>query len=709
MIRNAVDPANRFFQLSILGLVTTGYFAVLGSGYLGFSAALLVAAGLGVRAASDLGIVRLEIPRWLVSALTLTYMAFYGVDWLFLSKDFVRATVHLVFFLAVVKVITATTNRDFAYLIVVAFLELLAAALLSSNLNFFAFLALFLLFLVATFMSAEVRRGASRSHRVARAGMRLLPFRLAVLTGVVSLSILVFTALLFFFLPRTARAAFQHLVPQQYHLPGFSNEVLLGQIGEFQQSKMPVMRVRLFNGETPGNLKWRGAALTDFDGRRWSNAADRGTHLRLENGRLILASDDQRRREGRRIGYEVQLRSVASDALFFAGTPEFVQIGVPTLVRTNTGAYRIPFGSTDGLRYGAFSYVEGDAANPALVAYADLDYSERSASLRLPPNLDSRIPALARGLTQQYPSPADQARAIELHLRRNYRYSTELLSQQVPSPLAHFLFERRQGHCEYFASAMAVMLRSVGIPARLATGFQSGEWNPVSGWQVIRASDAHSWVEAYVPGQGWLVYDPTPPAPAVSGVSLVSRLRIYMDAAETFWQDWVLNYSLEQQIALAARVEEGTHSIGFQGLSRLGEGIRGLRQTLASAFEERGPWMLGGMLAATGLSLSLWQGRSLWRHRRRVEKARRGKAGPHDATILYLRMLAILEASGYQRPAWVTPSEFVAQLRASPSAELAAQFTEAYNQLRFGGRREAAAHMTVLLEQLEAARRETRV
>jgi len=79
----------------------------------------------------------------------------------------------------------------------------------------------------------------------------------------------------------------------------------------------------------------------------------------------------------------------------------------------------------------------------------------------------------------------------------------------VADPLAYFLFTRKQGHCEYFASAMTVMLRTAGIPARLATGFQSGVYNPITDFWLVRASDAHAWVEAWIPGRGWTTFDPT--------------------------------------------------------------------------------------------------------------------------------------------------------------------------------------------------------
>src|SRR5262249_44327080 len=152
------------------------------------------------------------------------------------------------------------------------------------------------------------------------------------------------------------------------------------------------------------------------------------------------------------------------------------------------------------------------------------------------------------------------ARAIERGLRTTYGYTLQLPDRDIPDPLAYFLFTRKKGHCEYFASAMAVMLRSLGIPARLATGFQSGIYNSVSDLWLVRASDAHSWVEAWIPGRGWTTFAPTPPDPSArGGLSIFTSMALYLDAAETFWQQWVVTYDIARQGALAGRVELGAH------------------------------------------------------------------------------------------------------------------------------------------------------
>ena len=151
-------PVERFFQFSLLGLVASGYLAVAGSGYLDTPTVLLTAAGLLLRALLICGWVRLEISEPPGHAGTIIYSAFYVVDYLVLSRGFLGATVHLVFFLAVMKILTAKTSRDHLYTAVIAFLELVAAAILSVNFNFFLFLALYLLFAMAALTSGEIRR-----------------------------------------------------------------------------------------------------------------------------------------------------------------------------------------------------------------------------------------------------------------------------------------------------------------------------------------------------------------------------------------------------------------------------------------------------------------------------------------------------------------------------------------------------------------------
>ena len=132
---------------------------------------------------------------------------------------------------------------------------------------------------------------------------------------------------------------------------------------------------------------------------------------------------------------------------------------------------------------------------------------------------------------------------------------------QGEDPLANFLFVRRAGHCEYFASAMTVMLRAEGIPARYVTGFAPGEYNDVGGDYIIRESDAHAWVEVYFPGFGWITFDPTPPGNA-SHAGILDRLNMYWDSFQFTWSEWVVNYDFTHQIVLAVNAQQASRSWG---------------------------------------------------------------------------------------------------------------------------------------------------
>src|SRR5579864_3741690 len=560
----------RFFEFSLLGMLAAGYFAVAGSGSLDWPTAALTLAALCLRALMVAGVVRFEPPARVVAALAIIYIGFFPLDYLFVSGTFLTATVHMVFFLAVLKLLTARTARDYAYLKAIAGLELIAAAILSAGLSFLAYLALFVLFAIATFASGEIRRAAGEPGAISRDGLRAFPRRLGLLSFGLFGGILVMTAVLFFVLPRTARAALERFIPQRYHLAGFSDTVTLGEIGKIKQSSAPVMHVRSYQGEGFLPVKWRGAALAEFDGQRWFNPPGQERLYRVDGGVLAVRGAVIGLRRGHNLIYQVHLSQLVSDTVFVAGTPETISIDVPFIRYSQGGAFHVAPRGSRGLDYSVYGFLPDEWAEVRFTS-APLAEAVRDELLSLPA-LDPRIPRLAQEMTAGAETEVEQARAIENHLRHDYGYTLDLLSTPVDDPLAYFLFERKKGHCEYFASAMAVMLRTIGIPSRVVTGFQSGVYNPMTGWQVVRASDAHSWVEAWLEGRGWTTFDPTPSS--VGGTGLLSRLSLLSDTAEQFWQDWVMSYDLDRQAALALRMQETSRRMRLPQMGDLAAGLK---------------------------------------------------------------------------------------------------------------------------------------
>ncbi|MBV9771304.1 MAG: DUF3488 domain-containing protein [Bryobacterales bacterium] len=694
----AATPVDRFFELSLLGLLASGFLAVAGSSYLDAPTIVLTAAALLIRALMVAGLIRFELPPIVVTLLTLAYIAFYPVDYFFISRSFIPAAIHLVFFVAVVKILTARTDRDYLFLKVIAFLELLAACIVSASFNFFIFLLLFLMLGVATFASSEIRQSRKRGYSPAKIAGAGLSVRLMGVVLSVSLAILVITAGLFFFLPRTARAAFQHLVSHRYHLVGFSNHVTLGEIGEVKRENVTVMHVKMDRPEDRTlALKWRGASLAEFNGRAWFNRPVPGQILQPDHAGLLRLQNEPPPTNGRYISYAVYLNDLAQDALFFAGSPQYMRID-SLVVRRPYGNYSAQFSEARTVSYQVYSHLDSTAAAQIGSFVEPLSAAARATYLQLP-KLDPRIGELTSKVVHGETSPAIEARTLEKYLRSNYGYTLELPPVEPDDPLAFFLFHRRKGHCEYFASAMAVMLRVLQIPSRVVTGFQSGVYNPISGSQLIRTSDAHSWVEAWLPDRGWITFDPTPPDPNAAALSPWTRLGFYADAIDVFWQDWILNYNLERQLQLASRVGESGRHIGLNW----SEGPRLWSGRYWSGLREFG-FLLVGAIALAFLGKFLRRdGWRWWATRRRMLKVQRGRGQASDATLLYQRMLKALRRRGIEKPAWLTPCEFARVVQEPELSLLVDDFTTAYNALRFGGNSEAAQRIFVLLARLEAA------
>jgi len=200
-----------------------------------------------------------------------------------------------------------------------------------------------------------------------------------------------------------------------------------------------------------------------------------------------------------------------------------------------------------------------------------------------------------------------------------------------------------------------------------------------------------------MPRRGWVTFDPTPADPSPASAGWLSRAGLVLDAADQFWQDWVLGYDFEHQITLAARMQETGRQLRFTWMS---DATTGFETGARAARRYAVPILIVFALAAA----AIFYGPILLRKLRadlRVRRAQRGEAQASDATMLYERMLRVLEHRGLQKPPWLTPAEFARVLPASELAMLVEDLTGAYNEFRFGGRTDAAPRMVRLLRRIE--------
>jgi hypothetical protein len=329
---------------------------------------------------------------------------------------------------------------------------------------------------------------------------------------------------------------------------------------------------------------------------------------------------------------------------------------------------------------------------------------EMDRYLKLPP-LDVRISKLAEDITAQAPSNYEKAVAVERYLSTHFGYTLELPSSVPPDPLAYFLFERKKGHCEYFASSMAVMLRSLRIPTRIVTGFRGGEYNDLTGQYVVRASDAHSWVEAYFPGSGWISFDPTPAGSLLARTGW-SRMDLYLDAAASFWREWIINYDVGHQRSLSKDAATGTRLFVDQARRWIERQHSAMLQWARrahnhfTAFPVR--W-LGGLIAFTAVLIALWNVRRLiGGMRARSLRAHPERAPRESAALWYDRMVKRMARLGWRKSPSQTPLDFVAAIQETALQEKVARFTRAYESARFGKSVDDAQSLPELFKEVTA-------
>ena len=732
-------PAERFFRVALFLLILTSAAALISTGKLDLITSIIVPAAMLYKGLRLLRGKPAEISHPAATWLVLGYLAIFPVDVFVFSRMFVAnstnpgmlaallGAVHFLLFVMLARLYSASTDRDALFLTMLAFAAVLAASILTVDTSFLILFFLFLLFGVAAFIALEVRRGARGTHMAPfhdrgfegrRLGKALSLASLSVAVG----SILLGTALFFIF-PRFAAGYLSRASMQPTLMSGFNDNVELGQIGEIQRNPAVVMRVKTGAPVSYPMLRWRGIALTEFDGKRWSKPQIQ-KEVRSDPDGWIYLEPRQRWQTGlgQRLSYTVFLQPIASSAIFTAGEPVSLQANFAQgssnpaqslqnnfVYRDFTGSLTNPYGN-----YAAVRYVGKSLLPPLPVAElraAGAEYPEeiRQEYLQLPTALDPRIPEFARRVTSAGTNPYDKARELEQFLRTRFRYTLKLTENAGADPVARFLFTTHAGHCEYFASAMALLLRTQGIPTREVNGFLPGEYNDLAGDYIVRASDAHSWVEVYFPGNGWQAFDPTPPV-GVDEAGLLSRLAKYVDWFELTWAEWVINYDFGHQLQMAQMVQRSSRNWSEAARMWFERAQIHNRQRLKTLQLRHGvlglalPLLL--MLVLLALRYRL-PGKALHRLRLfyQLRAPRSARVDPALASRLYAELLRLLERRGFERRASQTALEFASSLSAPALAASVLEFTNVYAAARYGDALCDTARLRHLLQQVQQAPR----
>jgi transglutaminase-like putative cysteine protease len=374
------------------------------------------------------------------------------------------------------------------------------------------------------------------------------PLRLVV--GSVVVAVLI-AAPIFALLPRL-RSPFAAAPFDTRSTAGFREAVMLHGLGDVKQSRRPVMRVSFPGVErdrvSPDWLRLVGATMRHYRAGGWVAGRLKSQRLASPPERPISLVEGAEVGDLRRV--EIVLEKDAG-VLFAPNGAVALTLHSPVPVtRELSGALRIPRGTELPLAYG----VEFD---PLRVEQAPPD----DVDLELPPGSDD-LRALAERVAGRASNSLAASLAVEQHLQHNYRYALRIRAPVREDPVHWFLFRSREGHCEFFASSMVLLLRALGIPARLQAGYAGGEPDGEGGY-LVRDSHAHAWVAAYVGGT-WRVFDPTPAEgrPGILEAPGGPTLQWSWQMLESLWDRWVLTFSLADQVEIARRALDALRVAG---------------------------------------------------------------------------------------------------------------------------------------------------
>jgi hypothetical protein len=711
---------DRYFIFSSYAMFVTGYVMLASTGQLDIVSLGLFAIVLGAGWLIDTGRVSWSVGNRSANWLMAGGLTFVFAEWYALGVSPLTVTLHFVFFAAALKLLRRKAGRDWIWLYVVTFCQVLMTAGMMVSTTFLFLVIIYLFAATSAFIGYEMRRSASAfaANNPSRQGnveyrketdrSRIEAPRLGILpvfSACALTAILLLAAPLFLAMPRVSRGFSRNGMLRGEALSGFSESVRLGEVAQVKLNPQVVMRVRVKFLREEGRqqkrmLRWRGVTLDNYDGQTWNYTGQKPVFLKkgVEGFRLGDAEWGYGDTEQRFF-----LEPLAIDTVFAAPQPRLIT-GLSDLARDQgDGLWTAPHDYYK-LDYTALSETE-EVSDEALAQENSRAYPSeiQKRYLQLSDDHDRRIDELAAEVTRGATTNIEIARKIEDYLRSAYSYTLDLRRVEDGDPVADFLFNTREGHCEYFASAMVLMLRSRRVPARLVNGFQMGEYNEAADVYTVRQSDAHSWVEAYFPRQGhggaWVPFDPTPAAGlSVYGGGLSAWLRHRREAMEMFWLEHIVGFDANKQFSIVGAAQRWVSSIfssykwdlssqWIDWMSKVARQVESRKDRAAapSGREPEAPQSGPGAhslalaLSAAALVLAVafsWRryGRS-WRRNARYD-------GAASAVAFYQEMLKALERAGHKRGRHQTPAEYAEQLRMPAVAEI----TNIYQQVRFGDR-----------------------
>lgn len=627
-MRSRVSTALR---LSTAVLILAGYLALAtvhayGPMILAIPAAILPLAPLGE--ACDR---RFSAYRVITRAAAIIYGCFIPLTVLILGL--MNAVIALIVFIQIYTLLKVKEERNYHHLFLMSFFLLLAACVQQPDAEIALVMLLFLVSAVWAFLTLRLHVESARNTR--RAAPDIVPLRgskvrapdetndlfdwgLAFCITLVSLSGALLTAGTFLLTPRI-EAGFLGRSEGYTQRTGLSRDISLTGAAYLREDRSAVMRIEFPEepgGRFTGPMYWRSTSLASYNASTWSHAGlteSYDPHTRyLTEGQLgSEASSRPRNRDQRAVHQVIYMDEVPEEGVPCLDLVQKVQVtGKPgkgrlAWARGNDFTIVLLQQEVRHLSYEVWS--EMGITNPDVLRRDPADYlnymQPRDFSLLTHHDLRPETRALAERITAGHDTVYDKAAAIAQWLSGpDFEYTLNLPPMPEQGAIDAFLLRVRRGHCQFFAGGMALMLRSLGIPARVVSGYRGGEWNPADRSYTVRASMAHVWVEVLFPSYGWVVFDPAPrgdDSPLSGWARLLGAVSRNLLKAKMLWYQEVVAYDRAQQFQRLRNLSLGLFR------ERPQDKLEAASAAKASTIERVGRWVLIAFAASLVVFLVL--------------------------------------------------------------------------------------------------------
>ncbi|RAL21703.1 hypothetical protein DL240_12680 [Lujinxingia litoralis] len=596
-----LDRLHDLFLYISLGLA---FLATLFGGALGPVMAALFPAGALLAPLLRRRVPALTRQNVVWNALIIGVLFYTGVEYLSDPlADVIGLGIRFVLVLVLIKLFSRQGPRDELQLHALSLLTFAAASAANEGLSFGVLFGAYIL--SGTFTLALFHLKTESARRPSLSPPRRSPFdRFYVMVlAAISLAIFASSLAIFFTFPRVGLGLFVTQTRESVSVAGFSEDVALGSHGLMRSNPAVVMRVEFPEDPRPADtdtLRWRAMTFDAYDGQRWSRTHSQSerpapyssqAHYDLAFLRTAALDELLSGQPARRA--RIYLEPLGTNILPSLWPPATLALGpgeglprigsrAASLTRDNYGDLRHTMDSELGLTYTLGFYEPPPESALLRHRGRSLNEQETRRYTRVPIDLDPRVTELAADLSAGERTPYAKARAIASYFQREFTYTTDLPQVDPEQPVASFLFETRAGHCEYFATSAALMLRTQGVPTRLVNGFLGGTWNELGNYLTVRQGDAHAWIEIFVPELGWVPVEATPAIE--SGFADRSPVARWgsdaYDAMRQAWLKWVLEYDLQAQIVVIRRAARTLSPRGTPAPSRSDEARANPRESI---------------------------------------------------------------------------------------------------------------------------------